>query len=158
MPEVLIVEDDPNDAFFIQRAFELSGVEHRPHVCSNIADAKRYLQGHDEFSERGRFPFPTIMVVDIKMPAGSGLDLLAWIRDNPELRVSPTVIMSSSSRPEDVKLAYCLGANAYLCKPVESDRFREVFGALLQLWAFCEVPTDGTPSCIELIAAHVRQA
>jgi DNA-binding response OmpR family regulator len=152
MPQVLIIEDDPNDAFFIRRAFELSGVSHQPHVCANIHDAKRYLEGTDEFADRQRFPFPSMMIVDIKMLGGSGFDLLRWIRDHPHLTVIPTMIMSSSSRPEDVKLAYCLGANAYMCKPIDQQKFKEVFGALLRFWSHCEVPETGGPTCEELEA------
>jgi CheY-like chemotaxis protein len=156
MPQVLIVEDDPNDAYFIKRAFELSGVSHQPHICSNITDAKRYLEGVGEYADRGAFPVPNMMMLDIKMPGGSGFDLLVWIRDHPDVRIIPTIMMSSSSRSEDVKLAYCLGANAYMCKPIDSERFREVFGALLRFWSCCEVPKTGTPSCDELLADRAR--
>ena len=158
MPQVLIVEDDPNDAYFIKRAFELSGVHHTPHICGNIADAKRYLEGTGDYADRSRFPVPNMMMLDIKMPGGTGFDLLAWIREHPDVRIIPTIMMSSSSRPEDVKLAYCLGANAYMCKPIDTDRFREVFGALLRFWSFCEVPKIGTPSCAELLAARGNPA
>ncbi len=158
MPQVLIVEDDQNDAFFIKRAFELSGVSHKPHICWNIADAKHYLKGTGGYTDRHQFPVPNMMVLDIKMPGGTGFDLLVWIRDHPDVRIIPTLMMSSSSRPEDVKLAYCLGANAYMCKPIDIDRFSEVFGALLRFWSFCEVPKVGTPSCADLMAARVSSA
>jgi CheY-like chemotaxis protein len=152
MPQVLIVEDDPNDAFFIQRAFMHSGVTHTPQVCANKDQAIRYLQGSGEYADRTQFPFPKMLVTDIKMPGGSGLELLAWIRDHPELRIIPTVVMSSSHRVEDVKAAYCLGANAYLCKPIDHEKFKEVFSALLRFWSYCEVPQPGTPTCEELLA------
>ena len=158
MPQILIVEDDPNDAFFIKKAFELSGVKHTPHICANITDAKRYLEGAGEFADRDRFPFPSMMMVDIKMPGGTGLDLLAWVREHPDARIIPTIMMSSASRPEDVKAAYCLGAHAYMCKPTDPDRFREVFGALLRFWSFCEVPKADAPSCAELLAPYAKPA
>jgi|SRR5205085_3098882 len=154
MPQVLIVEDDQNDAYFIKRAFELSGVSHAPYICENISEAKRYLEGSGEFADRTRFPFPNMMMVDIKMPGGTGFDLLDWIRKHPDVRIIPTIMMSSSSLPDDVKLGYCLGANAYMCKPIDTERFREVFGSLLKFWSCCEVPKVGTPSCEELITAR----
>jgi CheY-like chemotaxis protein len=154
MPKVLIVEDDPDDAYFIQRAFVQSGVSHAPQVVNSLAEAIRYLEGSAEFADRKCFPFPNFLVSDIKMPGGSGFDLLRWIREHPDLRIIPTVIMSSSHLPEDVKAAYCLGANAYMCKPVEHDQFKEVFAALLRFWSFCEVPKTGLPMCEELVGRH----
>lgn len=154
MPQVLIVEDDENDAYFIQRAFIASGVSHTPRAVVNKEEAIRYLEGVGAYRDREQFPFPKILVTDIKMPGGSGLELLAWIRDHPELRIIPTVVMSSSSQVEDVKCAYCLGANAYLCKPIDHEKFKDVFGALLRFWSFCEIPQSGTPSCKELIEKY----
>ena len=149
--QILIVEDHPDDAFFIQRAFRQSGVERIPHICGTVRDAIGYLEGSGRYADRTQFPFPNLLVTDIKMPEQSGFDLLRWIRDHPQFQIIPTVIMSSSHLPEDVKLAYCLGANAYLCKPVEPIQFREMFMALLRFWNCCEIPQTDAPSCEELI-------
>ena len=153
---VLIVEDDANDAYFIQRAFQHSGVIRVPHICKNGNDAIRYLEGKGEYADRRQFPFPNVLITDLKMPLGSGFELLEWIRDHPDLRVIPTVIVSSSSMPHDVKYAYCLGANAYLTKPSDPTEFREMFAVLLRFWGLCEVPDLGAPSCEELAKSHQR--
>ena len=149
---VLIVEDDLNDAFFIQRAFQHAGIKREPHICTTVRDAICYLQGSADYADRTQYPFPNLLITDIKMPEQSGFDLLRWIRDHPQFQIIPTVIMSSSHRAEDVKLAYCLGANAYLCKPGEAVQFREMFTALLRFWNFCEIPQTASPSCEELLA------
>ena len=152
--QVVIVEDDPNDAYFIQRAFQQAGVKAPAHICTTAQDAIHYLEGSGEYADRARFPFPNLLVTDIKMPGMNGLELLRWIRDHPEFQVIPTVVMSSSHQTEDVKCAYCLGANAYLCKPADANMFRNMFAALLQFWAFCEVPPTDSPLCHELTGTH----
>jgi CheY-like chemotaxis protein len=151
---VLVVEDDPNDAFLIQRAFQQCGTR-TPHVCVNVEDAIHYLEGSGKYSDREHFPIPTLLVTDLKMPGASGFDLLCWLRDRPERRVIPTIVMSSSNMPQDVKRAYCLGANAYLCKPTDVETFATIFRALLTFWDFCEVPDDKAPPCEELLE-HLR--
>src|SRR5881394_1754584 len=119
-PQVLIVEDDDNDAFFVQRAVQKSGIIQLPHICVTVDDAVSYLEGSGNYSDRRGFPFPNLLVSDLKMPGRNGFDLLRWIRDHPQFQVIPTVILSSSSLPEDVKRAYCLGANAYISKPADA--------------------------------------
>jgi CheY-like chemotaxis protein len=151
---VLIVEDDENDAFFIQRAFQHVGVIQAPSICKNVKDAIRYLEGKGEYADRQRFPFPNVLITDLKMPGETGFNLLEWIRDHPYLRVIPTVIVSSSSMPDDIKYAYCLGANAYLTKRTDPTEFREMFTSLLRFWELCEVPDLGGPTCEELAKSH----
>lgn len=148
---VLIVEDDPNDAFFTQRAFQEGGIKLCPHVCTNAVDAIQYLEGKGEYADRTRFPFPNFLVTDLKMPGGNGFDLLRWLRDHPTMQVIPTVVLSSSSLPDDVKGAYCLGVHAYLCKPSSAAKFRAMCATLLRFWEFCEVPKTSKPSCEELL-------
>jgi len=152
--QVLVVDDDENDAFFIARAFQDIGITQAPHVSMSVRDAIAYLEGTGEYADRKRFPFPNLLITDLKMPVQGGFDLLRWIRDHPQFQVIPTVIMSSSDLPEDVKCAYCLGANAYMCKPVDSEGFKRAFAVLLEFWHLCEVPEPGTPTCEELIANH----
>jgi CheY-like chemotaxis protein len=118
----------------------------QPFVGSLMPPTLGYLQGSGEYANRKQFPLSKMLVTDIKMPGGRGLELLAWIRDHPELRIIPTVVMSSSHRVEDVKAAYCLGANAYLCKPIDHEKLKEVFSALLRFWSYCEVPQPGNQS------------
>jgi len=147
--KILIVEDDPNDAFFIENAFRHSGIKSKPHICTNSADAIFYLQARGQYADRLRFPFPNLLVTDLKMPGGDGFELLRWLRDHPAMHVIPTIVISSSNRRDDVARAYSLGANAYLCKPTDPTHFRVVFADLLRFWTHCEVPetpaSDGGP-------------
>jgi CheY-like chemotaxis protein len=138
--KVLLVEDSPDDAFFIRRAFREAGVPQPPHVCENVFQAIDYLQGKPPFDDRERHPFPHIIITDLKMPGKSGLEFLEWLREHPELQVVPTCVLSSSAQEVDVKAAYCVGANCYLQKPTRYDDLARVVDTLLQHWSDCEVP------------------
>src|ERR1041385_4634426 len=142
---ILVVEDDANDAFFIQNALKFSGVKCSPHVCANARDAIEYLQCADHYADRARFPFPHLLITDLKMPGGGGFDLLQWLRDHPGYLVIPIIVLSSSALQTDVMRAYCMGANAYIQKPVDPAKFRQVFIDLLRFWAHCEVPERPAP-------------
>lgn len=153
--QVLIAEDDQNDAYFIQRAFQKCGFTRAPHICGDGMEAIQYLEGTGEFADRTRFPFPKLLLTDLKMPRLNGFELLKWLRDHQELMVVPTIVMTSSKDPSDVKYAYCLGANAYICKPVSPADLEKVIGALLQFWNWCETPKmEAAPSCQQLAQRH----
>ena len=85
------------------------------------------------------------------MPGSDGFDVLAWLREHPDLTVIPTLVWSSSADARDVKRAYCLGANGYLCKPTDFQKFKEMVGDMFRFWDRCEKPaTDTGPTCTEL--------
>jgi CheY-like chemotaxis protein len=150
--QVLIIEDDANDAFLIQRAFQKCGFSQVPHICPDGLDAIRYLEGTGEYADRTRFPVPRVLVTDLKMPRMNGFELLKWLRQNPSMVVIPTVVMSSSNDASDVKYAYCLGANAFICKPSSPGELEKSIAALLHFWERCEIPKSNAPSCQELDA------
>jgi CheY-like chemotaxis protein len=149
---ILIVEDDANDALLIQRAFAQNGIQIPPYVCVNGLDAVDYLNGEGEYGDRGKFPFPDVLITDLKMPRMDGFGLLTWLAEHPEMQVIPTVVISSSAMAEDVKRAYCLGANAYIQKPSNATEFKSIIGDLLRFWARCESPKLKLP-CAALLSA-----
>jgi CheY-like chemotaxis protein len=148
--QVLIIEDDENDAFLIQRAFQKCGFSQVPHICRDGLDAIQYLEGKGEYADRARFPIPKVLVTDLKMPRLNGFGLLKWLREHPNMVVIPTIVMSASNDTSDVKYAYCLGANAYICKPSSPVDLEKSIAALLHFWERCEVPAPNAPSCEEL--------
>jgi CheY-like chemotaxis protein len=89
---------------------------------------------------RTAFPFPEVIVLDLKMPRMPGLDLLAWLRDHPEFQVIPTIVMSSSKHDSDVRQAYHLGANTYFVKPSSFDMLARVIQTLHEYWALSTRP------------------
>jgi CheY-like chemotaxis protein len=133
-PVILHVEDDPNDVLLFQRAFRKANLPVNIQSVSDGDKAVAYLSGTDGYSDREKFPLPALVLLDLKMPRKSGLEVLAWIRAQPSLRRQLVVIFTSSKHDEDINKAYDLGANSYLVKPVGFDMLVEVAKLLHQYW------------------------
>src|SRR4051812_17763959 len=107
---ILLVEDDPNDVFFIQYAFEQAGIRNPTRVAENGQEAIDYLAGNGKFADRSQYPTPAIVLLDLKLPMVMGLDVLRWIKGRPELHTLLVIVMTSSKDPNDICEAYQLGA------------------------------------------------
>ena len=126
---ILLVEDDPNDVLFFKYAMKKESVVNPLQVASDGQQAIDYLQGAGKFANREEFPLPDLIVLDLKLPFVMGLDVLQWIRKQPEL--SPIVVILSSSQEEaDIAAAYRLGANAYLVKSPDLTKLQEIVRAI----------------------------
>jgi CheY-like chemotaxis protein len=120
-PTVLYAEDDPNDAFFMQRAFARLQRAPSLQIVSNGRMAVDYLSGVGEFSAREKHPLPEIVFLDVKMPELSGLEALSWIRSRREFNSMLIVMFTSSTQESDVEYSRRSGANAYFVKPSNAD-------------------------------------
>lgn len=123
---ILLVEDNPDDVILFRRAMVNSGMTHTVQVAQDGMEALNYLRGEDKFADRNAYAIPDAIVLDLKMPRLAGLELLAWLKDDPEHRVIPIIVLTSSELDADVKRAYELGANTYLVKPTNFDRLVKV--------------------------------
>ncbi len=123
---VLLVEDDPNDRLIVQNAFERAtrGIQLR--TCVDGEDAICYLSGSGSYADRRGNPFPDLVLLDLKLPRKSGLEVLQWIRGCPAFCRLPVFVMSSSQERGDIDLAYALGATSYLVKEVDIRILRSV--------------------------------
>ena len=133
MKTILQVEDDPNDVFFLQKALKKLEVTNPVQVATDGQQAIDYLAGAGKFADRAKFPFPSLVLLDVKLPYVMGLEVLRWIREQRG-RPVPVVMLSASAQEEDIVTAYRLGANAFLCKPSESSRFEEMVRAIKDFW------------------------
>lgn len=125
-----MVEDDPNDAFLIQRALRHAGLPAAAHVSDGEA-AVEYLRGTDKFADR---VLPRVLLLDLKLPRLSGLEVLRWLRSEPGLETLPVVMLTSSAQQADIATAYALHANSYLVKPVDANALREMIRSLGTYW------------------------
>ena len=116
---VLLVEDDENDALLLERAFERAGLPRPLMIVRDGKEAIDYLRGNGEFADRQKFPSPSLMVLDLKMPRADGFAVLSWWRRQPEWRHLPIVVLSSSNQDRDLQRAMTLGASAYCVKPAD---------------------------------------
>ena len=131
---LLVVEDNHDDVFLLQRAFKRAGLSVPIHVARDGREAMHYLRGEGDFRDRARYPLPIFVLLDLKLPFFTGLQLLEWIRDEPALKRLPVVILTSSSQPSDINRAYDLGANSYLVKPSSIDLFERLAGGVKLYW------------------------
>ena len=116
---VLIVEDDNNDVFMLQRAFQQAGITNPVHVARSGEDAIAYLAGNDPYSDWNKFPLPSIVLLDLALPGLSGLDVLIWIRKTSGLHALRVAVVTDSCSGKEVRRAYELGANG--CFPKLGD-------------------------------------
>ncbi len=131
----LIAEDEESDFMLVQRAFRKNNIENPIQWVQDGEEAIRYLQGDGKFADREKFPFPELLILDLKMPRMNGMEVLTWVKAHPEFRVIPTIVMSSSSLDDDVRKAYDLGANTYFIKPADFDSLVQVIKGVHQYWA-----------------------
>lgn len=133
MKTILQVEDDPNDVFLFQHAMTKAGVANPVQVVTDGQQAIDYLQGADKFADREKFPFPCLVLLDLKLPYVMGLDVLKWIRKGP----GPALIvlmLTASGEEADIATAYHLGANGFLVKPSEASKLQDMSKAIKDFW------------------------
>src|SRR5690606_1658174 len=110
---VLLVDDSVDDLFLTRSAFESAGFNCSLHEVKNGEEAIAYLKGEDAYRDRNEFPLPAVVLMDLNMPRKNGFDVLKWVRTQPDLKRTSVIILSASSRTEDVEQAFELGANSY---------------------------------------------
>ena len=137
---VLLVEDSPDDAFFVKRAFASAGLNHPLFSVEDGAQAIDYLCGKGEYADRSVFPVPRLVIADLKMPRVTGFDLIQWMREDRYAKLIPVIVMSSSALPQDVNRAYELGANAYMVKPASYVALERLIRSIAQFWDSGEKP------------------
>jgi len=118
---VLLADDDSNDIFFLRRAFEKAGVSSAIMDVPDGEKAIEYLGGANCYSDRTRYPLPSLLLLDLKMPKVNGFEVLEWIRTQRELHDLKVVVLSSSGLPADMQKARALGAHDYRVKPSDLD-------------------------------------
>src|SRR5207253_719743 len=111
----LVLEDDPDDAILIRRAFTNSAC--RAFVCRNTSEARAYLLGAGMYGDRDRFPFPEMFVTDLRLGDESGVKFLAWLRSQEALKNLPVIVVSGAATPQDTHILKQLRVNRILSKP-----------------------------------------
>ena len=129
---VLIAEDNEDHLFLTVRALnDMEGVHLEVDAVRDGEEALDYIHRRGRFADR---PRPHLILLDIKMPRVGGLEVLAQLKEDPELRKIPVIVLSSSERREDIDLAYTLGGNSYVTKPVGLEGMRDGLRELTGYW------------------------
>ena len=131
---ILHVEDDTNDVLLLKHACEYAGVSLNVQTVDDGDQAVAYLLGTGKFADRKRFPFPSLVLLDLRMPKMTGFELLDWIRGQANFRKLPVVVLSCSRRELDIERAYVLGANSFLIKPIAFADLVELVKMVCYYW------------------------
>lgn len=131
---ILLVEDNEDDVILVQRALRKAGVANPMHVVRDGDEAIEYLAAVGRFDDERRHPLPSLVLLDLKLPRRSGLEVLGWIRAHATLRTLPVVVFTTSTQASDLEQAYALGANSYLRKPVTPDDTLRLLHAAGRYW------------------------
>ena len=121
--DVLLVEDDDGDVLMTREAFEHHKIRNKLHVVQDGEEALQFLHREGPYADA---PRPGLILLDLNLPRRDGREVLAELKADPELRVIPVVVLTTSEAEEDVLRSYSLHANAYVTKPVDFERFIDV--------------------------------
>ena len=132
--EILIVEDNPNDAEMTLRALKKNNLSNQVLVLSDGEEAIDFVFSKGKFSNREMHARPKMILLDLKLPKVDGLEVLKEIKGNEKTKIIPVIVLTSSKEESDMIKSYQLGVNSYIVKPVDFDKFVEAVRELGLYW------------------------
>ncbi len=139
--EILIVEDNPGDVRLMQEAMRDSKVLNKIHVVEDGLAAMAYLHRDGEYADA---PCPDLIMLDLNLPMKDGREVLEEVKEDPELRRIPVVILTMSGAEDDILSTYNHHANCYITKPIDLKQFIKVVKAIENFWlTIVKLPPDG---------------
>ena len=137
---ILLIEDNPADVELTRQCFRESRIPNEVHAALNAESAFAFLRHTGQFANA---PRPDLVLLDLNLPGIHGRAILGAIKGDPELQMIPVVVLTTSDADDDVREAYRLQANSYLCKPVDLDEFIELADAVCTYWfRFVQLPPE----------------
>jgi two-component system response regulator len=137
---ILLVEDNPDDEKLTLRAFQKKNVVNPVVVARDGQEALDYLFGTGAYAGRDVGNLPSVVLLDLKLPKLDGLEVLKRVRADGRTKRVPVVVLTSSKEEQDLVASYDLGANSYIRKPVDFQKFVEVAGSLALCWLLSNEP------------------
>lgn len=135
--EILLVEDDPDDASLTMRALRKHNLAENIELVTDGAQALDFLFSKGDYAAReASAPAPKVVFLDLKLPKINGLQVLRELKGNDRLRTVPVVVLTSSSEERDLREAYQLGVNSYIVKPIDFQQFLGAVGEMGLYWLF----------------------
>lgn len=131
---VLLVDDNPDDRLLMLEACKAAGLAAPIVALESGRQVVEYLSGEGPYADREKFPVPCLVLLDIKMPVMTGLEVLKWLRGSPEWRGLPVLMITASIHPGDVRQAYQLGANSFHVKPSRARELIQLVAAIQDYW------------------------
>lgn len=138
--EILLIEDNIDDAILTLRALKKGGLKNTIFHVKDGAEALDFMYCKGAYAMRNMHEHLKLILLDLKMPKLSGIEVLEKFKSDPEFKIIPIVILTSSKEDPDIKRCYELGANSYIVKPVESDNFFQTIKDLSFYWMITNLP------------------
>ena len=138
--KILIAEDNEDDAFILMHALKSAGLPDPVFICRDGQEAVDYLEGRGLFVDRATYPLPGLLILDIKMPRLTGVEVLAWVRRQSGCASIPAIVLTSSAHPKDVADAFQNGVNAYFLKPPTPEEMRDLLRLIHNFWTASVLP------------------
>lgn len=138
--EILLVEDNPNDAELALRALKKNNLANNVAVVTDGEEALDFVFARGAFGQRNIENGPKVILLDLKLPKVDGLEVLRAIKGDPRTKSIPVVVLTSSKEERDIVESYKLGANSYIVKPVEFDKFVAAVKDLGLYWLLLNQP------------------
>jgi two-component system response regulator len=138
--DILLVEDNPRDAELTIRALRKSNLANQLITVEDGAEALNFIFCRGKYATRDSGHPPKVILLDLKLPKVSGLEVLRALKEDEKTRSIPVVVVTSSREDPDIKTAYALGANSYVVKPVDFDAFAEAVSSLGLYWLLVNQP------------------
>jgi CheY-like chemotaxis protein len=132
--EILLIEDSPDDVAFFKHTFDKAGLTASLRVAADGAEALEFISCTGRYAGRNTAPRPNLIVLDLKLPKVDGLEVLRRLKSDPHNWNIPIVVFSSSQEERDLIACYKLGANSYVVKPMDFDRFSKSVRQLCEYW------------------------
>lgn len=139
--EILFVEDSADDALLTIRALKKSGFTNKLHHVINGAEALDFLYCKGVYASRNSKEHPKLILLDLKMPKVSGIQVLEKVKSDPDLKSISVVMLTSSNESPDIEKCFSLGANSYIVKPVDSDSFSKAIKEIGLYWMILNQPS-----------------
>jgi two-component system response regulator len=140
--EILFAEDSVDDAALTIRGLKKSGFTNKLYHVKDGAEALEFLYCKGDYTLRDITEKPRLILLDLKMPKVSGLQVLEKIKSDPNLKSIPVVILTSSKENPDIERCYAFGANSYIVKPVDSDKFFNAIKDIGLYWMILSQPAQ----------------
>lgn len=138
--EILLVEDNPRDVELTVRALKKRNLANNVHVAKDGAEALDFLFATGAYVDRNPNHTPKVVLLDLKLPKVSGLEVLKKLKADERTRTIPVVVLTSSQEEKDMVESYKLGVNSYIVKPVDFDKFVEAIGEIGLYWLLVNKP------------------
>ena len=137
---ILLVEDEEAHAQLTRRAIRKAGNANRIDVVYDGEEALDYLFNGGKYADKSKYPCPGLILLDIKLPGIDGIEVLQKIKQHPNLKKIPVIMLTTSDREEDIARSYDYHANSYLTKPVGFKEFEEKIGQIDFYWMILNRP------------------